>query len=85
MLAKRRTMMFCAVSFFAKVVVDSVGVLFLKGIVDYLVEVLRGGEVCAEGLLADNPRPAAVGGGFVETRFFEFEENVVEEGGAEAK
>ena len=70
---------------FAKVVVDSVGVLFLKGIVDYLVEVLRGGEVCAEGLLADNPRPAAVGGGFVETRFFEFEENVVEEGGAEAK
>ena len=62
----------------AEVVVDPVGVLFLEGVVDDLVEVAGGGEVGAEGFLDDHARPAAVGG-LVEAGIFQVDEDVVEE------
>ena len=56
--------------FLAEVVVDPVSVPLLEGLVDDLIEVLRGLEVGAKRLLDDHAGPAAVLG-FVESGGFQ--------------
>ena len=64
--------------FLAEIMVDAIGVAFLEGCVDDLIEMSRGGEVGAEGFFDNHPCPAAVGG-VVESGIFEVDENFIKE------
>ena len=55
--------------FFAEVVIDAVGVLFLEGLIHHAVEALGSREIGAERFLDDDASPATFFG-FVEPGVF---------------
>ena len=67
-------------SFFAQVVIDPIGVLLGKGLVDDVIKMLGSRKIGAEGFFHHGATPA--GFGLIQTRLAEVQQDVIEEFGS---